>query len=198
MHFINTFKNFLFITIGLFFITHTSCESQKSKAFSKTKPTQTVAKAPAKPIFIVGDSYKGGVIFYVDSTKEHGLIATASVEFQGRWGCSMQTIGGTKTNIGSGSANTLTIVNACDSAKTAARVCSELELNSFSDWYLPSKEELNLLYKNKHLLRGIKTDYYWSSSEADGEKAHCQDFYDGHVMEYEKNRTYFVRPIRAF
>ncbi len=104
----------------------------------------------------------------------------------------------TGTVIGTGQANTLAILKGCDSVKCAARLCDELVLNGFSDWYLPSKAELNLLYLSKGYFRSIKTDYYWSSTESDAGQAECQDFYDGHHLPYEKNKTFFVRAVRSF
>ncbi len=175
-----------------------SCE--KKLKGGKVKGTSTaITTSNEGPLIAIGESYGGGIIFYVDSTKKHGLIGAANQMLRAKWGCMGKTIGGTSAAIGSGQANTLAIVNGCDdSTNVAARLCNNLVLNGYSDWFLPSKGELNLLFANKTSFRGFKTDYYWSSTETNADNAECQDFYDGHRLYYEKNRTYYVRAIRAF
>ncbi len=185
----------IFIAIGTLFIT--SCK-KKLTVNKQVVNTPSVLAANEGPLIAIGESYCGGIIFYVDSTKKHGLIAAANQMLRSRWGCFGKTIGGTSAAIGSGQTNTLAIINGCDSANTAAHLCDQLVLNGYSDWFLPSKDELDMLYKNKTPFRGLKTDYYWSSTEANANEAVCQDFYDGHRMNYEKNRNYYVRAIRAF
>lgn len=174
-----------------------SCEKKIAAPKVVIKTTGPTASSDGA-LIAVGESYGGGIIFYVDSTKKHGLIGAANQALRAKWGCMGKVIGGTSAAIGSGQANTLAIVNACDTANTAARLCDQLVLNGFSDWFLPSKEELKLLYLNKTIFRGLKTDYYWSSTEANATNAECQDFYDGHRLNYEKNKTFYVRAIRAF
>ena len=185
----------IFLSIGI--VSILSCEKklQTSKQIGKlTAPAPTTQG----PVIAIGESYCGGIIFYVDSTGKHGLIGAANQMLHAKWGCIEKTIGGTSAAIGSGQSNTLAIVNGCDSANTAARVCDRLVLNGYSDWFLPSRKELDMLYANKSPFRGIKTDYYWSSTETNAGEAECQDFYDGHHMHYEKNRICYVRAIRAF
>jgi hypothetical protein len=178
-------------------LTMASCEKNMSSTQITTKLSQTIPTRQAA-LIAVGESYCGGIIFYVDSTKKHGLIAAGNQMLYAKWGCYGKVIGTTSTAVGAGQANTLAIINTCDSTNIAARVCNDLVLNGYSDWFLPSKGELELLYKNKALFRGIKTDYYWSSTEVDDGKAACQDFYDGHRMKYEKSKIYNIRAVRAF
>ena len=88
-----------------------------------------------------------------------------------------------------------------NSAKTA---CDELILNGYSDWHLPSKEELNLLYFYLHQfgVGDFKNQKYWSSSEYKdnygNQNAGRQDFSTGKQDDYYKNQNYYVRPVRAF
>ncbi len=187
----------IIVLIGLSALCVVSCKKKMVATQNKVNVTAPTGKNEG-PLIAIGESYAGGIIFYVDSTKKHGLVSPANQTLVAMWGCMGKVIGGTSAAIGTGQANTLAIINGCDSTKTAARICDDLVVNGYSDWYLPSKGELNLLFQSKASFRGIKTDYYWSSTEADGSSAECQDFYDGHKLPYEKNRTYFVRAIRAF
>ena len=53
-----------------------------------------------------------------------------------------------------------------DGTTYAARMCAELQKGGYGDWYLPSKEELNLMYTHLHLevVGGFASTFYWSSS----------------------------------
>ena len=85
-----------------------------------------------------------------------------------------------------------------DSAKTA---CDTLTLNGYSDWHLPSKEELNALYVNLKQLGvgGFAGDYYWSSTESGNDAAWLQNFDNGWQEGYGgKDGKYDVRAVRAF
>jgi hypothetical protein len=84
-----------------------------------------------------------------------------------------------------------------NSVKTA---CDELILNGYSDWRLPSKEELNALYVNLKQIRvgGFANYYYWSSTEDDNTSAWKQDFSNGEQNGNNKNNKFNVRAVRAF
>lgn len=120
----------------------------------------------------LGDVYQGGIIFYIDSTGEHGLITAASDQGSGGgagWGCYCTSIAGLDSTLGSGSKNTAEIVRQCPNAGIAAKVCDALVLNGYSDWYLPSKLELDLMYTNLKLNgKGnfLTNVPYWSSTSA--------------------------------
>jgi hypothetical protein len=69
----------------------------------------------------------------------------------------------------------------------------------YDDWYLPSQEELNLLYVERSVAGGLKTDYYWSSSAyPNGVEVWIQNFYGGGQMGGAKNLSLPVRAVRAF
>ncbi len=147
--------------------------------------------------FHVGDNYAGGIIFYIDGTGQHGLIAAASDQSPSPWGC-YGTFIGTSTDIGTGQANTTAIVNGCSEIGIAARVCDDLVLNGYSDWFLPSKDALNQLYLQKNVVGGFAEDGYWSSSNDDANHAWNQAFYDGSQYDNSKRNTLYVRAVRAF
>ena len=100
--------------------------------------------------YIIGQSFGGGVIFYVDGTGQHGLV-TSTTNQAGfpTFGCFGAITGATLTTIGAGQTNTTAIVNACGTAGIAASLCNDLVLNGFNDWYLPSKDELNEMWLHR-------------------------------------------------
>lgn len=127
----------------------------------------------------IGSHYQGGVVFYLDESGKHGLVFAEYDVEECIWGAN----GTFKTEkvIGSGKSNTEKIIKYASyredikwfkriqtPIQTAARVCFELNHNGFNDWFLPSINELELLYKNIHKpgIHAFKTDKsYWSSSE---------------------------------
>jgi hypothetical protein len=150
--------------------------------------------------YYVGASYGGGIIFYIDGTGLHGLISAQTDQSTGaQWGCYGTSIGGTSTAIGTGQANTTLIVNGCSEAGRAARICDDLVLNGYSDWFLPSKDELNQMYLQKTVIGGFANFSYWSSSEYNAYYAWAQDFFYGSQLNYSiKTSPYYVRAVRAF
>ena len=149
--------------------------------------------------FLLGQSYGGGIIFYVDGTGQHGLIAATSDQSIGaEWGCLGTLVDHTFTAIGTGQANTSTIVYRCGTAGIAARICDDLVLNGYSDWFLPSKDELNQMYLQKTLINFVVDNTYWSSTEYVANYAWVQDFGSGNQGGYLKFYTTYVRAVRAF
>ena len=150
-------------------------------------------------LFSVGQMYGGGIIFYVDITGSHGLICATTDQSSGvQWGCFGTLISGTSIVIGSGQSNTTNIVNGCGTAGFAALICSALELNGYSDWFLPSKDELNQMYIQKNNLGGFTNYSYWSSSEFSSNSAWYQNFSNGVQFDDYKSYSFYVRAIRAF
>ena len=125
----------------------------------------------------IGDSYQGGIIFWLDANGG-GLIAAPSDQSSGKkWGCNGNLISGADgTAIGTGNQNTIDIEAGCTTPGIAADICANLTLGGYSDWFLPSKDELNQMsvISTGSLLGNIGNfawDYYWSSSEASSSEA---------------------------
>jgi len=148
-------------------------------------------------IFDIGQSYEGGIIFYIDGTGQHGLIAAPTDQATGvQWGC-IYTQVGTSTGVGAGQANTAAIVaNGCAPEGTAARICDELILGGYDDWFLPSIDELSLMCGQKTVIGAYGK--YWSSSEYNNNYAFPQRFEDCFWMSVYKDHPYDVRAVRAF
>src|SRR5687768_11986514 len=125
------------------------------------------------PVF--GQSFQGGVIAYLllpgdpgyDANVPHGLITPPTNQSTGLpWYNGTYTItGATGTALGTGQANTTAIVASQGAGSYAAQLCDDLVLNGYSDWYLPSKDELNKLFINRVEIGGFANTHYWSSSE---------------------------------
>ena len=103
----------------------------------------------------------------------------------------------TATSLGSGFSNTKAMLGSCTWG--AANAAAAYNGGGKSDWFLPSKDELNLLYTQKSVVGGFTYSYYyWNSSENGANTAWFERFYDGMVSSYGKNLGEAVRPVRAF
>ena len=106
----------------------------------------------------------------------------------------------TSTEIGTGYANTMKISSYRDGDVTFAKACLDYSVNGYDDWFLPSKDELDLMYKNLDV-RGVGSFAnvgYWSSSEYNATDAWYQDFSSGDQDSSLRGFEYRVRPVRAF
>jgi hypothetical protein len=108
--------------------------------------------------------------------------------------------GADDTAIGTGYRNSLDIVaQTGNMAATSAAVEARAYRgpNNLSDWYLPSKNELNELYRNRAIF-AFETSVYWSSTEFAGNQAWYQGLSHGLQGAASKSDTNLVRPVRAF
>ncbi len=155
----------------------------------------------------IGETYGGGIVFYVYDNGQHGLIAATVDQSTGiRW------YSGSFTNtmafadgVGAGKANTAIIIanqGYGDGATYAARICNEYSVTvdgvTYGDWYLPSKYELNLLYLQKSMVGGFVNNHYWSSTEINSDTAWDQLFGSGSQSNFNKTNAGYVRAVRAF
>ena len=167
----------------------------------------------------VGDFYQGGVVFYIFQSGDagyiagetHGLIAAVADQSSGiRWSNGISfTTGATGTAIGTGSANTTAIISAQGATETsyAAGLARAYTGGGYTDWFLPSKDELNKMYLNRATINttaasnsgsDFVSDYYWSSTESYINKARVKYFSNGNWLESEKGYARYVRAVRAF
>jgi hypothetical protein len=183
-----------------------------------------VGGAPPPPLQI-GDYYQGGIIFYLDGAGGGLIVAVADIS-PARWGCVGYTPNaGTSGDVGTGATNTTAIINHCPINGIAAQLCDAYSVTvngvTYSDWFLPSSGELNLMYQNKATITtsalenggssftisetwtedGITYEYspYWSSSEYFTYGAYTVDLFDnGNRLLTNKGATKNVRAVRAF
>ncbi len=151
--------------------------------------------------YYLGRNFGGGIIFYLEATGIHGLIAAGSDQStDAPWGCYGTNIPGTVWDLGSGKANTTAIVNGCPAAGTSARICNDLLLNGYSDWYLPSIDEIEQLYRQRSLVGGFGDDVYWTSCQGPSPVyAFVYSFINGSFFAADKSRTDMnTRAIRSF
>ena len=162
----------------------------------------------APPMYQVGDYAEGGIVFYVDLSGEHGLVAAINnVGEYYEWGCSDISVSGAdEMTIGSGFQNTMDIINqdcTIDSGvyTTAAEVCYNLQENGYDDWYLPSSDELLMMSNISNIANFIGLNcWLWSSTEYQNSTwlvwVVCP--LNGDIGYLQKNTIARVRPIRSF
>ena len=181
--------------------------------------TPVVSKPAPAPVPAAADTYKigdtgpaGGLIFYDKGDNSDGwryLEVSSKDAGTAQWGADGYKLGGTDIKVGTGKHNTDVIMyylrGAGESGK-AAQLARQYTQGGYTDWFLPSKEELNLIYLNLRLkLQGdFSMGWYWSSTEVDGGSTWAQQFSDGSFQSSgpwgrpTKGYTYSVRAVRQF
>ncbi len=150
----------------------------------------------------IGDTYGGGIVFYVYDNGRHGLIAATADQSTGVvWTTAayQSTVSNAvRDGVNGGQTNTERIIIQAGAGSYAAQLCANYQGGNYGDWYLPSKYELNLLYLQKAVVGGFASNYYWSSTEANSSYAWGQTFSNGVQPNDDKSNTYYVRAVRAF
>jgi hypothetical protein len=167
----------------------------------------------------IGDFAQGGIVFWVDETGEHGLVCAKVDQSTGiRWFAgSLVSTQAKGDGPYAGEMNTAIAIashsaQADDGANYAGRACAEVVITegsfTYGDWYLPSKEELNLMFANKSTINTsalanggsafIEFVSYWSSTESSNSHSWGQQFTTGVQSTTGKSATFRVRAVRAF
>lgn len=195
--------------------TSTTSSSTSTTSTSTTIAPTTTSTTTSTPTYAVGQAALGGIIAYIlqpgdpgyIAGEQHGLVATVSditnVFNTLTWGCIGIDISGTSSALGTGAANTNLIVVNCSDSTFAAKSCADLVQGGYSDWYLPSLDELTKLQQNKDLIGNFDQDgrLYWSSSQGTANPP-----YDGFAIQFTTGDIYGsgksngaqVRPVRSF
>ncbi len=221
-----------------------------TKVIDDVTPTTTPAPSTPSTtvaiprVYVVGETGPGGGIVFYAVTKQFtcggnlastcNYLEAALTDYQVNnvrkgvpWGCpsksgaTASTTGATATAIGSGKANTAKILDVCIEDVIAARVADNYRGGGKSDWFLPSKDELNELCKiysnvrndesvefyksardgcvgNPSPTGGFAAAVYWSSSEVNASTASRENFNYGNLSNTGKIYVGNVRPVRAF
>jgi len=192
-------------------------DGSETKVTSGTNVTVTGSGTTASPYVVnsnsgvttysVGDFAHGGIVFYVEPCGTKGLVVATEDQSTGikwRGGSTSYNTMARGDEVYAGKMNT-SIIISIHSAKDdfddhAASVCANYDGGDFGDWYLPSKEELLLIYNNLHTqgLGGFISNWYWSSSEHNANSAWSVNFNDGITYNFTKGITNYVRAVRAF
>jgi hypothetical protein len=176
------FASILFLSFSSLFYIHTNLYSQP---------------------FSIGQKYRGGIIFYLDSTGSHGLIAATSD--QGKTLGRMGRLSG-KGEVSKPKLDPFghsTSQENLDDATIARRVCSYYTTTvknvTYHTWYLPSSRELNLLYSQKSVVGGFKDDLYWSSTWNERfEGFMLLNFSNGNLGTIARYCVGYIRPVQDF
>jgi hypothetical protein len=158
----------------------------------------------------IGNTYQGGKIAYIlksgdpgyDALVTHGLIAAKKDQSSGiQWYKGTYTAtGATATALGTGFANTNMImaIQGTPFSSYAAGLARAYQGGGHTDWYLPSKDELNKLFVHQAAIGGFGPHYYWSSSEFDANTAWNQAFDLSSQYANPKSSPSYIRAVRSF
>ena len=157
---------------------------------------------------IVGSTYQGGLIFWLNGSGG-GLISATSNLSSAQYGCSGTYVGASGTAIGSGAQNTYNIVGGCSANGTAADLCANYDDGTYNDWFLPSSGELMRMYtsigqgSSLGNIGGFSNYPYWSSTENSSysDRACTQNFgnaYYASCYSFKSSGSWSVRAIREF
>lgn len=192
-------KKTIFISVFIFLIILlVSCSThQNTTTYEVSEASEIGQQGPAK-----------GFIFYENpNIHKDGWryleAAPEDLEINGKYRIPWRNKGIKTTDaierlIGSGRSNTDRIVSIQGEGGYAAYLCYDFTLNGYDDWFLPSSEELDLIYKNLKLkdIGNFESDFYWSSTEASAFFVVGQYFGYGYQTNYFKYCNLRARAIR--
>jgi hypothetical protein len=194
--------------------TRTAQTSGGAAPATASAPAAQVPAAPPVPTYKIGDTGPaGGIIFYDKGIVTNGwryLEAAPNDVVSVQWGAMGIDISGTSTAIGTGKANTQRIAPVLEQRGEdgAALFCAAQTINGFTDWFLPSADELNLILVNlkRKGLGEFGNGWYWSSSQSQGSNfyvvprsAFRQNFSNGEQDAHlNKDNICAIRAIRQF
>jgi hypothetical protein len=176
-----------------------------AQAGGRAAPVADPSPESAKAYRIGDEGPAGGIIFYDKFSSAGGwrYLEAAPVATEQKFPWGSVSVGGTSPALGDGKKNTQLIVEELRKNRIggAARYCDELEYGGYADWFMPSRDELDLMYRNlkeERGLGGFSSDEYWSSTQIIHQKFSDGQQYDWYYVGGHKNTAFAVRPIRQF
>lgn len=160
----------------------------------------------------IGELFEGGIIYHLwkdTNGVEHGLIVSLDDLGTSIWGDDNVLVG--SQSPWNGSANSNSIISATN--QSAASICANYNGGGFTDWYLPSLNELNLLWANLfNINMSIESNsgdiiqaalLLWSSNEVNANLAWpfytlTGSIFDTNLFPITKTQQYNVRAVRKF
>jgi hypothetical protein len=187
----------------------TPTDSTLSGETSTTVASSDSTLPPTTGEYAVGDTGPGGgVVFFIDAESafpDFDYLEAAPANWNGADGdpsvawCSNMTtkISASKNAVGAGAENT-SAASTC--TNSAAAKASAFTGAGKSDWFLPSKDELKLLFNNlaDNSLAGLSGGVYWSSTSSSDTRAWAELMSDGTQGTNFRTSSFLIRPVRAF
>lgn len=199
-------KNFTFFTLVLITALISSCHKYDNNNPIENEKFNESVPISENGILEIGDYYKGGVVFYIDETNEHGMVCALKDEEAKIWGCEgTDIIGADDLTLGSGLQNSIDINSQCDTIH-AARTCLN-KAGEYEDWFLPNIAELYYMSINADIINKTASYYgggsfygdpYWSSNEIDDEHAYIFMIVNGFKASNFKSEYCNIRAVRKF
>lgn len=164
-------------------------------------------KSSSTPSYAVGDFAQGGVIFWLSPDGRHGkVVSIHNIENVNQWSnITNIAVGHSARSLTNGAGNTAAIINQPGHETSAAQICSDFVYGGYNDWYLPAKNECDLVFSHQMtidataLINGgdILLSLLWTSTELNFTDARVSS--SGVFSSNQKSSTSnALRPIRAF
>lgn len=169
---------------------------------------------PKEDEYSIGMKAFGGVIFYIDKTNLHGLVVSVNniggSWMKYPWGCYGYSLSDAEgIDVGSGRINTNAILNSCSDKNSAAQACFDYEYEGYSDWFLPSLEELEMIAENLAYddefsdIINFDNDNYLSSTQLKNKKHQKNYAWSVNIKQRystptNKSNKQKIRAVRAF
>lgn len=214
----------VFILGMLLFVSILLCSCSSQRAYKKSEGEvktdgiyEIGSKGPADGYVFYdcdADNASGNADGLISSQCGWRYLEASPIDLYGLYMFGSDGICWTEEEIGSGRSNTEKIIEDAKRKEepttpedvlwgdkvSAAVACSIFSINGYSDWFLPSVEELRCMYNNlKSANKGFfETSGYWTSSENGDKSAWMVSFKNGYQVDNMRNYNNHVRPVRAF